>query len=420
MHNKNNNRQVFTKKMKKAYRVLLPSMLPIHFRFLQGILNQYGYDAELLEYKDTNNIIEEGLRYVNNDVCYPALLVIGQFITALKSRKYNLGSTALLITQTGGGCRASNYIHLLRKALVKAGFAKVPVISLNLSGLEKNPGFKITFQMIKKMIFALALGDVLMTIENSLTPYGFVQGEVLNKINKWVNFIFDEFTLNRVTNFEKFKNILNFIIKDFSKIHLVKKNVTKVGIVGEIYIKYSELGNNNLVHFLQNNECEVCVPGIMNFILFKVDNRLDDIKIYGGNVFKKIILSALMSYLEKIESITIRELSKFNNLKHLSSYKQKKKAVNGIVGYGNKMGEGWLLTAEIIDLVKTGYNNIVCVQPFGCLPNHISGKGMLRKVKDTFKEANIIPIDYDPGASKTNQENRLNLMLALARGSGKT
>lgn len=407
-------RPIFTKKMKKTHTILLPSMLPIHFRFLQKLLENYGYKAKLLENKNIDNIVNEGLKYVNNDVCYPALLVIGQFILALKSKEYNLDTTALLITQTGGGCRASNYIHLLRKALNRSGFSKVPVISLNLSGLEKNPGFKVTLPMVNKMIFALAYGDVLMTLKNALTPYEEVKGECLKKTNKWTDTIISKF-LNDSTSLKKFEYRLSLIVEDFISLSLINRNVTKVGIVGEIYIKYSDLGNNDLLNFLKNNNCEVCVPGILNFILFKVDNRLDDIKLYGGSIFKQSILNMLVKYIEKIESIIIEKLGRISKISHLSSYKQKKESVSGVIGYGNKMGEGWLLTAEIIDLIKTGYNNVVCVQPFGCLPNHISGKGMLRTIKNKFKNANVIPLDYDPGASKTNQENRLSLMLALAK-----
>ncbi len=407
-------RAVFTKRMKKTYKILLPSMLPIHFKLLSGVLRGYGYNVELLKDNDIG-IVTEGLKYVNNDVCYPALLVIGQFISALKSGKYSLDNTALLITQTGGGCRASNYIHLLRKALNKAGFSKVPVISLNLSGLEKNPGFKVTFKMIKSMIFALCYGDALMAIKDAIEPYEKLKGECQEKIEKWIKVIYDEFLLKNSMNCETLKSRLESTVSDFLQIKVKNKETTKVGIVGEIYIKYSSLGNNQLVKFLKNSDCEVYVPGILNFILFKVDNRLEDIKLYGGNSLKKVVLSALMNYLQKLENIVLKNLKKIPSLAHLKSYQVKKRAVEGIIGLGNKMGEGWLLTAETIDLIKSGFKNIVCAQPFGCLPNHISGKGMLRKIRDLFPEANIVPLDYDPGASRTNQENRLNLMLAMAR-----
>ena len=407
-------RIVFTKEMKKTHTILIPSMLPTHFKFLSGVLNSFGYKTELLK-NNSEKVIEEGLRYVNNDVCYPALLVIGQFISALKSGEYDLNTTALLITQTGGGCRASNYICLLRKALKKAGFSKIPVISLNLSGLEKNPGFKLTFNMIKKMIFALCYGDVLMALNDAISPYEKNKNECKNKVKKWEEIIFNEFALKNNVNFEKFKDRVGSIVKDFLGVKLENKKTLKVGVVGEIYIKYSELGNNKLVDFLKNNNCEICVPGILNFILFKVDTRLEDIKLYGGSSLKKIVLSVLMSYLQKVESVILKNLRKIPSLIHLKSYALKKQAINGIIGFGNKMGEGWLLTAEIVDLIKSGFKNIICAQPFGCLPNHISGKGMLRKIRSIFPDSNIVSLDYDPGASKTNQENRIKLMLSMAR-----
>lgn len=388
-------------------------MLPIHFKFLSGVLNSCGYKTELLK-NNSEKVIEEGLKYVNNDVCYPALLVIGQFISALKSGEYDLNTTALLITQTGGGCRASNYIYLLRKALKKAGFSKIPVISLNLSGLERNPGFKVTFSMIKKMIFALCYGDVLMALNDAISPYEKNKNECKNRVKKWEEVIFNEFALKSNINFEKFKSRVGSIVKDFLGVELEEKKMLKVGIVGEIYIKYSELGNNNLVDFLRSNNCEICVPGILNFILFKVDTRLEDIKLYGGSSLKKMVLSVLMNYLQKVESVILKNLRKIPSLIHLKSYNFKKKAISGIIGFGNKMGEGWLLTAEIVDLIKSGFKNVICAQPFGCLPNHISGKGMLRKIRSIFPDSNIVSLDYDPGASKTNQENRIKLMLSMA------
>ena len=399
--------------MKKTHTVLLPSMLPIHFKFLSGVLNSYGYKTELLK-NNSEKVIEEGLKYVNNDVCYPALLVIGQFISALKSGKYDLNTTALLITQTGGGCRASNYIYLLRKALKSAGLGKVPVVSLNLSGLERNPGFKVTFSMIKKMIFALCYGDVLMALNDAISPYEKNKNECKNRVKKWEEVIFNEFALKNNVNFEKFRSRVGAIVKDFLGVELEDKKTVKVGIVGEIYIKYSELGNNNVVDFLRSNNCEICVPGILNFVLFKVDTRLEDIKLYGGSSLKKMVLSVLMNYLQKVESVILKNLRKIPSLIHLKSYNLKKKAISGIIGFGNKMGEGWLLTAEIVDLIKSGFKNVICAQPFGCLPNHISGKGMLRKIRSIFPDSNIVSLDYDPGASKTNQENRIKLMLSMA------
>ena len=282
--------------------------------------------------------------------------------------------------------------------------------------LEKNSGFKVTFGMIKKMIFALCYGDVLMALNDAISPYEKNKNDCKNKVEKWEKLIFDNLTFENDMNFQRFEKRVETIVEDFSKIELQNKKVTKVGIVGEIYIKYSDLGNNRLVEFLKNNSCEVCVPGILNFILFKVDTRLEDIILYGGNSFKRIVLILLMKYLQKAEYIILKNLRKIPNLSHSKSYQMKKKAISGIIGFGNKMGEGWLLTAEIVDLIKSGFKNVLCAQPFGCLPNHISGKGMLRKVRDLFPDSNIVSLDYDPGASRTNQENRIKLMLSMARG----
>lgn len=407
-------RLIFTKEMKKEYTILIPTMLPIHFKLICNILENYGYKTEILNNK-SQQVINEGLKYVHNDICYPALLVIGQFIDALKSGKYDLNKVALMITQTGGGCRASNYIHLLRKALKKAGFENIPVISLNLSGLEKNSGFSLTLPMLKKMIVSLVYGDLLMSLKNQIKPYETIENQCDMIINKWLNTLKSQFKKGKGTNLKDIKNNFDSILNDFSKIEIQKKEKVKVGVVGEIYVKYSSLGNNDLEDFLLSQDCEVCVPGILNFMLFKVDNRLEDIKLYGGSKIKKLIVQKLFEYFEKIEKIMLESLSKYKEFHQTKSYKEIKSLVNGVIGYGNKMGEGWLLTAEMLELASTGFENIVCAQPFGCLPNHICGKGMIRKIREVNNNANIVAVDYDPGASKVNQENRIKLMLALAK-----
>lgn len=407
-------RLIFTKEMKKEYTILIPTMLPIHFKLICNILENYGYKTEILNNK-SQQVINEGLKYVHNDICYPALLVIGQFIDALKSGKYDLNKVALMITQTGGGCRASNYIHLLRKALKKAGFENIPVISLNLSGLEKNSGFSLTLPMLKKMIVSLVYGDLLMSLKNQVKPYEVKENRSDEIINKWLKLLKSQFKNGHGTNLKDIKNNFDSILNDFSKIEIQKKEKVKVGVVGEIYVKYSSLGNNDLEDFLLSQDCEVCVPGILNFMLFKVDNRLEDIKLYGGSKIKKLIVQKLFEYFEKIEKIMLESLSKYKEFHQTKSYKEIKSLVNGVIGYGNKMGEGWLLTAEMLELASTGFENIVCAQPFGCLPNHICGKGMIRKIREVNNNANIVAVDYDPGASKVNQENRIKLMLALAK-----
>ncbi len=409
-----NGRLLFTKQMKKEYTILLPMMAPIHFNLIKNVFDMYGYNTVLLD-TEGPNIAQVGLKYVHNDTCYPALLVIGQFIDALQSGKYDVNKTALMITQTGGGCRASNYIHLLRKALKAAGFPQVPVISLNLSGLEKNSGFKLTLPMLRRIIAGLVYGDVLMCLKNQVIPYEKNKGASNGMVSNWIGLLTSQFKNGRGFSNKDIKQNLNDICKDFSSISIIPKRKVKVGIVGEIYVKYSSLGNNGLENFLREEDCEVCVPGIMSFALFKVDNRLEDIKLYGGSRIKYDVVNALMKYLTKMETIMIDTIKSYPCFMPPSSYKHTKSLVKGVIGYGNKMGEGWLLTAEMLELTKAGYENIVCTQPFGCLPNHICGKGMIRRIKEVDQRANIVAIDYDPGSPKVNQENRIKLMLSIAK-----
>jgi predicted nucleotide-binding protein (sugar kinase/HSP70/actin superfamily) len=398
----------------KDFTILIPMMLPIHFTLIKNVFNQAGYNMELL----TNSgptVVQEGLKYVHNDTCYPALLVIGQFIDALKSGKYDVTKVALIITQTGGGCRASNYIHLLRKALDKAGFGFVPVVSLNFGGLEKNAGFKLTIPILRRAIAAVAYGDVLMTLNNQVKAYEDNPGETQILTDNWVTKLADEVSHDRGLTTKEMEKNLHAIIKSFSKIprHVVPK--VKVGIVGEIFVKYSGLGNNELEAFLASQDCEVMVPGLMGFMLFKIDNRLEDIRLYGGSRMKKIVVSILMQFFVKMETLMIDIFKDYPEFIPPSSYKHTKSLVKGIIGYGNKMGEGWLLTAEILELIELGYANVVCTQPFGCLPNHICAKGMIHKIRERYNDANIVAVDYDPGATKVNQENRIKLMLSIAR-----
>lgn len=404
----------FTKEMKKDYTILIPDMLPVHFKLLRNIFLQNGYKVGLL--KNTGRrVVDTGLKYVHNDTCYPALLVIGQMISALQSGKYDVNKVALMITQTGGGCRASNYIHLLRKALVKAGLSQVPVISLNLSGLESNSGFKLTIEMLYQALIGLTYGDLFMLLKNQVRSYEVNKGEADELIAKWVKELSSQFRHRKGYTPKGMEKNMRAIVEDFNKIKLNKVPKTKVGIVGEIYVKYSSMANNDLENFLVDQDCEVMVPGVMGFMMFKIDNRIEDINLYGGNPAKKKIVQALMKYCEMLEGMLYDCVSKYSDFMPPSKYAHIKELIKGVVGLGNKMGEGWLLTAEMLELSESGYENIICAQPFGCLPNHIVGKGMIRKVKEIYPQANIVPIDYDPGATKVNQENRIKLMLAVAR-----
>ncbi len=403
----------FTKEMKKDYTILFPNMLDIHFRFLHRVFSEYGFKMELLTNSD-QNVVNEGLKYVHNDTCYPALLTIGQMISALKSGKYDLNKTALMMSQTGGGCRASNYIHLLRKALINAGMGHIPVISVNLSGMEKNSGFKITLPLLRRAIAAIIYGDLLMLLNNQITPYEIKKGQSEDLVNAWVNKICKKFGQNKGISQKQINKYLNAIVKDFEKIPVNITPKVKVGIVGEIYVKYSALANNNLEKFLHEQDCEVMVPGLLSFMLFKVDNRLEDIKLYGGSGVKKSFVKMLFNYFTTFETYLIDAL-KGSRFVAPATYSHLKQLVKPVIGYGCKMGEGWLLTAEMMELAEQGYGNIVCAQPFGCLPNHIVGKGMVRKIRTIHEDANIVSVDYDPSATKVNQENRIKLMLSVAK-----
>lgn len=404
----------FTKEMKKDYTILIPDMLPVHFKLLRNIFTQQGYKVGLL--KNTGRkVVDTGLKYVHNDTCYPALLVIGQMISALQSGKYDVNKVALMITQTGGGCRASNYIHLLRKALQKAGLGQVPVISLNLSGLESNSGFHLTLEMIYQALIGLTYGDLFMLLKNQVRSYEVNKGDADALIAKWVKELSHQFKHRKGYTPKGMERNMKAIVEDFTRIPLNKTEKTKVGIVGEIYVKYSSMANNDLENFLVEQDCEVMVPGVMGFMMFKIDNRIEDINLYGGNPVKKKIVQALMKYCEMLENLLYESVSKYSYFIPPSKYAHIKELITGVVGLGNKMGEGWLLTAEMLELSESGYGNIICAQPFGCLPNHIVGKGMIRKIKEIYPQANIVPIDYDPGATKVNQENRIKLMLSVAR-----
>lgn len=405
----------FTKAMRKDYTILVPNMLSNHFKLIIRVFANEGYKVELLK-NEGRSVVECGLKYVHNDTCYPALLVIGQMIDALQSGKYDLNRVALIITQTGGGCRASNYIHLLRKALKKAGLEHIPVISLNLSGLERNSGFKLTLGFLRRLIAAMAYGDLLMLLANQVRPYELTKGAADAAVDRWADTMVAEFDKGKGFAKKAMRSYMERIADDFAAIPVDRtRKCVKVGIVGEIYVKFSSLANNHLEEFLASEGCEVNVPGLMSFILFKVDNRMEDIKLYGGNKIKFAVCKALYDYLAGIEAAMIDIVRQRSGFNPPTAYSHLRELIYGIEGYGCKMGEGWLLTAEMLELIENGYSNIVCAQPFGCLPNHIVGKGMIRRLRELHPDSNIVPIDYDPGATRVNQENRIKLMLSVAR-----
>ena len=411
-----NGRIIFTKEMKKDYTILVPDMLPVHFEIMKYVFLNEGYKIELLR-TAKEEIKQLGLRYVHNDTCYPALLVIGQFLEALNSGKYDVNKTALIIMQSGGGCRASNYIHLIRKALVKAGYSQVPVISFNLSGMEYNPGFQLTIPIIRRCTAAVIYGDLIMLLKNQTKAYEINKGDTDKAIKKCVKAIISQFKKSCGYSFNDMKKNFDRIIAEFAAIPMNRVPKVKVGIVGEIYVKYASFANNNLEDFLAEQNCEVMVPGLLGFLMFKVDARIQDVKIYGGSKVKLAIATALLNYFKKVEKAFMEAVNKYPVFTQLSAYEDTKPLVKDLISVGNRMGEGWFLPAEMIELVKHGYENIVCTQPFGCLPTHVCGKGMIHKIKQMYPKANIVPIDYDPGAIKVNQENRIKLMLSVARES---
>ncbi len=413
---KENNRVIFTKQMKKDYTLLLPQMLPIHFEIIKEVFTNNGYKAELLT-NEGPSVIQEGLKYVHNDMCYPAQLVIGQMLDAINSGKYDKHKIALIITQTGGGCRASNYIFLLRKALERANMAYVPVISLSF-GLEKNPGFKLTNRIILQGFAGIVYGDLLSLLSNQTRPYEINKGETNELVQKWINILSDKFKNNKGYIGYAMKNNLIRIAKDFNNIELNDEKKIKVGIVGEIFIKFAPLGNNHLQDFLEDQGCEVMIPSLLGFFLYGMENAKYDKQYYGG--FKRIMSYPIkkigLNIVETFENMTYKNVNKVTQKFILpKGFAHMKSLCNGIIDHGVKMGEGWLLTSEMLELSELGYKNIICAQPFGCLPNHIAGKGMIRSVSERAKDTNIVPIDYDPSATSVNQENRIKLMLSIAK-----
>ena len=403
----------FTPEMKKTHKILIPNMAPVQFRILAAVMEEAGYTCELLE-NCGSQVSELGLKYVHNDTCYPALLVIGQFLDALGSGKYDLDHTALIITQTGGGCRASNYIHLLRKALVKAGYPQVPVVSLNFSGLEKDSGFPMSLPFLGKLLSVVYYGDLLVALKAQTEPYEVEKGAARALQEKWLDTICGWIHQGRGCSSREMKAAMPKIAAEFAGIPVRRTPKVKVGVVGEIYVKYSPLGNNDLENFLASQDCEVNLPGLMGFLQYCVYNPSETARLYGGNFFEKHISDWILKYIEGMETVVINALRNHGYHAPLP-FRELIRLTDGMISTGDKMGEGWLLTAEMIELVCSGYENIICAQPFGCLPNHICGKGMINKIRERYPQANITPIDYDPSATRVNQENRIKLMLAVAR-----
>ena len=401
----------FTEEMQKDYTVLVPNMLPMHFTLIAKVFQNFGIRAELLQTQG-QHIKDTGLKYVHNDTCYPAILVIGQFIDALQSGKYDPHKTALILFQTGGGCRASNYINLLRKALEKAGYPYVPVISMSLAGLEDHPGFHMGFKMVRRLMYAVLYGDLLMLLRNQCRPYEIRKGESEELALAWTDRLAKEMDTGSKISYKKVKENYHKIIADFERIPRAEQKRVRVGVVGEIFVKYSPLGNNNLEDFLVKEGAEVTVPGLLDFCLYCVYNNMMDTENLGRNKAQYPIWKIAYRFFTKKQNDLIEVIRECSDFDPPTPFAHTVSLIQGYIGIGAKMGEGWLLTAEMLELADKGIKNIVCTQPFGCLPNHICGKGMMRPIKERNPDINIVAIDYDAGATAVNQENRIKLMLA--------
>ena len=411
-------KKIFTKDMRKDYTILIPQMAPIHFELLESAVKSCGYNVKLLR-DCTQKTVETGLKYVNNDACYPSILTTGQMIEALESGEYDLNKTALIMSQTGGGCRATNYIGFIRKALKDAGFGNIPVISFNIVGMEKMPGFKLTVPLIEKLLRTVVYGDLLQKMLTKNRAYEKNKGETEALFNKWMDKC--KKLLEKSSN-KEFKQSFYDIVNDFEKIELdTSKPKPRVGIVGEVLIKYHPFGNNYVADLLEKEGAEVILPDFMGFVKFMATHKITFNKLLNTNKTSSKIMKVainLIDILEKDLKIALANSKKGYlppcDIWHLES------KVKDVLSIGNQTGEGWFLTAEMIEYIEHGIPNIVCVQPFACLPNHVVGKGVIKTIRSMYPDANISPVDYDPGASETNQANRIKLLMTVAKDNLET
>ena len=403
-------RRLFTREMKKQHTILCPQMAPMHFDFLEPAFRSEGYQVKLLE-EARPTAIDEGLRYINNDACYPTIIVVGQLIEALKSGQYDLNNTSVVMSQTGGGCRATNYIGLLRKAMVEAGFENIPVISANIAGMEKNPGFTLSWGLIKKAVMALIYGDLLMRVLYRVRPYEKIPGSANLLHRKWV----EKIAAQIVTGDSKvFDQYIREIIRDFDCLEINEGRKPRVGVVGEILVKYHPTANNNVVGVIESEGAEAVVPDMLDFFLYSLADPIYHYEKLAGTRKKKVLSQMYIHLLEKSRRNMVEALQNSQRFSAPIPIAEMGELAKPILQLGHHTGEGWFLTAEMIELIISGTPNIICVQPFACLPNHVTGKGMMRAIKKHYPQANITAVDYDPGASEVNQLNRIKLMLAVA------
>lgn len=403
-------RVIFTEEMKKDYTIIIPQMAPMQFDLLETAFNEAGYNAVVLPAVD-NQAVDLGLKYINNDACYPTIISLGQIISALQSGQFDLNKTAVVMTQTGGGCRASNYIALLRKALKEMDMEQIPVISINYVGLEKNPGMKFTVKLLMGVLYSMLYGDLFMRLVNATRPYELKKGSVDALYAKW-NEIARKNVVDR--KLSVFKKNVRQIIKEFDEIELKDIKKPKVGVVGEILVKYHPNANNDIVGIIEEEGGEAVVPDLLDFFMYNLKNFDFNYEKMAGSYKMHMIGRIGMKVIYYFRNIISKELKKsrrFTAPTHIDEIAHKAETVTSL---GTQCGEGWLLAGEMTELIDSGVENIVCLQPFGCLPNHVTGKGMIKPLRKHNPRSNIAAIDYDPGSSDVNQLNRIKLMMATA------
>ena len=396
---------------KKKHVLLIPDLFPIHMELLANVIRASGYRVEVLRTHGAD-VMEAGLKYIHNDMCYPAICSLGQQLHAITSGTHDPADVAFVQFQTGGGCRASNYSMVLRKALNKLGL-EIPIVTLGFSTLSRNSGFSLTPAMCIRALVAVTYGDLLLLLGNQVRPYETNPGQTQSLLRHWEETLGRELSAARAGLGQVKRNLKN-IARSFAEIPVKAAKKVKVGIVGEVYVKYSPFANNQLEEFLLEEGAEPVVPGLTDFLIFKIYNRVSDVEMFGGSRAKQALCKFFMGYVEKCQLDMIEALTKAG-FRAPGTFAQLHELIHGYLNDGCKMGEGWLLTAEMLELIHSGTPNIVCAQPFGCLPNHIVGKGVMNRIKSIHPSANIVAIDYDPSATRVNQENRIKLMLAVAR-----
>lgn len=407
-------RIVFTEEMRENYTILCPQMSPIHFEMIQPAFAVSGYNLVVLD-NDGKAAVDMGLRYVNNDACYPSMMVVGQIMDAILSGKYDLTKTAVIISQTGGGCRASNYIGFIRRALEKAGYPDIPVISINLSGLEGNPGFKLSLPLLQRALYGLIFGDIFMRCLYRTRPYETIPGSANALHEKWKERCIQFLSTKRAPSHRKYKQYCREIIRDFDKLPMTDERKPKVGVVGEILVKFLPAANNYLVELLEAEGAEAVMPDLTDFLLYCFYNMNFKAEYLGAKKSSARRANLGIKALEWLRSAARKEFAKSRHFEPPAHIQTLAKYAGPIVSQGNQTGEGWFLTGEMLELIHSGTDNIVCAQPFGCLPNHVVGKGVIKEIRHRYPLANIVAIDYDPGASEVNQLNRIKLMLSTAQ-----